>query len=212
MQIYTIGHSNHDLQTFLNLLKQHEIQAIADVRSHPYCKYTPHFTKKNIQTELVNAKFKYVFLGEQLGARPTNPNCYRQGKVSFDELLKTEAFQTGIQRLLKGIKSYKVSLMCAEHDPISCHRSILICQHLSNLKVDIYHIKKDGSLESQSDLEQRLLVIHKLINNGLRQLDLFEQNFDANNHDSYSSSSKLIKKVYRLQGDRIAHVNKKNKQ
>jgi uncharacterized protein (DUF488 family) len=75
-ELFTIGHSNHTIEAFIELLQQHGISVLADVRSHPYSRHLPHFSASALKAALVEAKIRYVFLGKELGARPDNPNCY----------------------------------------------------------------------------------------------------------------------------------------
>ena len=158
MELFTIGHSNHSIEGFLLLLEQHGITAVADVRSHPFSRYLPHFNKSEITASLSAAGIQYVFLGQELGARPEDLSCYDTGgKALYDRIAATPLFAAGIQRLLKGAANYKISLMCAEKDPITCHRTILVCHKLKEFHLQINHILSDGSLESHQDVEARLL-------------------------------------------------------
>jgi len=155
--IYTIGHSNHPLEKFIGLLKQHGIMAIADVRSSPYSGRNPQFNMKPLAAALRKAGIAYVFLGEELGARPTDPACYVNGRVDFDRLAARQEFQRGLDRVLKGSEKYRLALMCAEKEPLDCHRTILVCRHLRARGVRIQHILADGSLEDHQQTEARLL-------------------------------------------------------
>ncbi|MCC3405750.1 MAG: DUF488 domain-containing protein [Microcoleus sp. PH2017_10_PVI_O_A] len=177
MELFTIGHSNHSIEAFLLLLQQHRITAVADVRSHPFSRYLPHFNKSEITASLSAVGIQYVFLGQELGARPEDLSCYdTSGKALYDRIAATPLFAAGIQRLLKGAAHYKISLMCAEKDPLTCHRTILVCHKLKEFNLQINHILSDGSLESHQDLEARLLSkFNKGKNNNEPiQLSLFE--------------------------------------
>ncbi|MEG4800421.1 DUF488 domain-containing protein [Microcoleus sp. ARI1-B5] len=158
MELFTIGHSNHSIEAFLLLLKQHGITAVADVRSHPFSGYLPHFNKSEIAASLSAVGIQYVFLGQELGARPEDLSCYdNSGKALYDRIAATPLFAAGIQRLLKGAANYKISLMCAEKDPLTCHRTILVCHQVKEFNLPIHHILSDGTLEAHPDLEARLL-------------------------------------------------------
>jgi uncharacterized protein (DUF488 family) len=165
--LYSIGHSNHTLERFLELLQLHGIQAVADVRSSPYSRYSPQFSKDSLEHELKSHNIAYVFLGPELGARRDEPECYRNGRVVYEEIAKTEAFQRGIARLTEGAARMRIAMMCAEQDPLTCHRTILIARHLAGL-LEVIHILPDGSVETQAQAEQRLLV-----ESGLHEEDLF---------------------------------------
>jgi uncharacterized protein (DUF488 family) len=191
-QIFTIGHSNHTIEQFIGLLQQHGITAIADVRSHPHSRHFPQFNKPELEAALKNAGIRYVFLGAELGARPNNQDCYDlTGKALYERIAATPEFSEGIERLLKGVQSFNIALMCAEKDPITCHRTILVCQNLRTYGLTINHVLADGTLEAHEALEAKLLEKY-----GLHQLSLFDQR---------AIEDRLLE-AYRLQGDKIAYV------
>jgi uncharacterized protein (DUF488 family) len=213
MELFTIGHSNHSIETFIELLLEHNVTALADVRSHPYSRYLPHFNSIQIKDSLKSAKIKYVFLGQELGARPKNPECYVDGKAVYEKIAATELFKKGIQRVIDGLKNYRIVLMCAEKDPIVCHRAILVCQHLRNERnLQINHIKNNGDLESHDKLEDRLLARHGLKQLALAaapiQLSLFSDSSQNLHPSNLLSREESIKEAYRLQSDEVAYVEK----
>ncbi len=215
MKIFTIGHSNHSLEQFLDLLNQHQITALGDVRSHPYSRYLPHFNQDSLKESLKKNKISYVFLGEDLGARTNNLSCYINGKAVYELIANTAQFKQGLERIYQGSKQYKIALMCAEQDPITCHRAILVCRHLQHKGLEIQHILKNGELENHSDLEQRLLELHHFKdqkpkqNQGLIQLSLFDSiNLLNNSENNDLSEIEMIDQAYQLQGDKIAYVDK----
>ncbi len=189
--IYTVGHSTHEMSTFINLLCQHEITAICDVRSHPFSRFVPQFSRVNLKEVLVGAGIAYVFLGKELGGRSDNPACYRQGKVQFDRLAKEPSFSDGIGRVLQGMHRYRIALMCAERDPLECHRALLVGRRLFEDGVSIIHIHADGAVETHSALESRLLAVNKLPG-----------------CDMFRNREELVVEAYRIQGERIAHQNR----
>ena len=187
-RIYTIGHSNHEMDEFIQLLIKHSITAICDVRSAPYSKYTSQFNYEFIKQELKKTGIQYVYLGKELGPRSDEPSCYINGKVQYDLLAKTNMFKEGIARIKKGVEMYRVAIMCAEKDPAICHRTILVCRHLRKEDFQISHILDDGSLEDNSDTERRLMKMLKI-----PELTLFDRPED------------LVERAYDLQGERIAY-------
>jgi uncharacterized protein (DUF488 family) len=189
-ELYTIGHSNHSLEIFLSLLQQHSITALCDVRSHPYSKHHPQFSYQFLKEELKKHGIVYVFLGKELGARSTDSGCYKEGKVQYARLAQTQIFQEGLNRLNKGIESYRIALMCAEKDPLNCHRTILICRHLRTTDLMIKHILEDGRVETQTEAEQRLID----------RLNLPKPNLLTNFEN-------LIEQAYNIQDQKIAYVN-----
>jgi uncharacterized protein (DUF488 family) len=166
--LYTIGHSTHTMDSFINLLQIHGITAIVDVRSHPYSRYNPQFNRETLQLSLSTHGIAYVFLGKELGARSENPGCYRNGKVQFDLLALEPQFTDGLERVRKGMGKYCIALMCAEKDPLECHRTILVGRHLNDQGIKLAHILADGKVEYHYDAEKRLLLMH-----GLSEEDLF---------------------------------------
>lgn len=210
MELFTIGHSNHSLDAFLSLLKQHNINALADVRSHPYSKFLPHFKQKNLKQSLLAEGIQYVFLGQELGARPNNLQCYINGKAVYEKIAQTPEFKSGIERILTGTNKYKIALMCAEKDPIDCHRAVLVCQHLQPFNLDIQHILKDGTLETHHHLEDRILIkqgFKQLVepNDNNIQLSLFPLE-----KEDKLDRQECLQKAYQLQGDKIAYVEKQD--
>lgn len=202
--IFTIGHSNHSPETFLSLLHQHGITALADVRSAPYSRHLPHFNKQALQTYLPDAEIRYVFLGAELGARPRDESCYVEGKAVYEKIAASEAFQQGLNRLLKGVENHRIALMCAEKDPLTCHRAILVCQHLVPFNLEIAHILSDGELEFHETLEERMLKLHDLhITSDEGQLSLF-----STDSKTLQDRVERVRQAYQKQGDKIAYVEK----
>lgn len=156
-QIFTIGHSNHTLQHFLKLLQTHAVNAVADVRSSPFSSYNPQFNRESLAEALKQNDIAYVFVGAELGARPTDLGCYVDGRVAYARLMGSALFQGGLDRVVKGTGKHRVALMCAEKDPLECHRSILLSQALEARGLEVQHILADGGLEPHPDSMTRLL-------------------------------------------------------
>ncbi len=186
--VFTIGHSTHPAERLIELLRQHCITALCDVRSKPYSRLNPQFNREELKQSLRNGGIAYVFLGKELGARSDDPSCYEQGKVQYERLAHTELFRRGLARVQEGMKSYRVALMCAEREPIECHRTILVARHLSALGVAVGHIHADGRVERHPDALTRLV---RLLN--LQEDDMFRS------HDD------VIAEAYRRQEERIAY-------
>ena len=155
--VLTIGHSNHSLETFVALLRQHRVTTLADVRSAPYSRFSPQFNRKALEDSLKAIEIKYVFLGRALGGRPDDPFCYEDGRVRYDRLARTPLFREGIERILNGAARERVTLMCAEKEPLDCHRTILVGPSLVERGVAVAHILADGSLEPHDETMDRLL-------------------------------------------------------
>ena len=157
--LFTIGHSDHEMAVLVGLLRPHRVEIVADVRSQPYSGRLPQFNKELLERGLGENNLQYVFLGRELGARRDEPECYVDGQARYDLVAKTAAFAKGLQRVRSGLGQYNIALLCAEKDPLTCHRTILVCRHLRGLGFPIQHIHEDGRLESQEAAEERLLQI-----------------------------------------------------
>jgi uncharacterized protein (DUF488 family) len=187
--VFTIGHSTHPQERFIALLRQHGMTALCDVRSKPYSRMNPQFNREELKEALLAQGVEYRFLGKELGARSDDPNCYENGKVQYDRLAETELFKYGLKRVLRGMRDdFRIALMCAEKEPLECHRTILVARHLVALGVTVEHILADGSLENHDAALSRLA---RMIN--LREPDLVH------------SREQLIADAYRKQGERIAY-------
>lgn len=148
--LFTIGHSNHELEVFLDLLRQHQIEVLADVRSQPFSRYTPHFNREVLQHEIQRAGLKYLFLGEELGGRPDGTEFYDlEGHVLYSRVAESQRFLDGLERLKSGIQKYRVAIMCSEEDPAVCHRFLLVTRVLDEQGIPIQHIRGDGKLQSE---------------------------------------------------------------
>ena len=188
LDLFTIGHSTHTVEYFIGLLKQHSITAVCDVRSHPYSKYNPQFNIEKLREELKKHNIAYVFLGKELGARSENPECYIDGRVQYNYLVDEPLFQQGINRLTQGMKQYSIALMCAEKDPITCHRTILVCREMRSYAEQIKHILADGEIETNSEAENRLLNTLRIV------------------PDMFKNKNECIEEAYDKQGQKIAYV------
>lgn len=151
MRITTIGHSNHDWPAFQHLVEQHQIGAIADVRSRPRSRLQ-HFNAPRFRANLNQIGVAYVFLGDLLGGMPADgPDRYR-------EMAQTIEFRTGIARLLEIMPRTRLAICCSEHEVLGCHRFLLISRHFAEIGIEVEHIRRDGSIETQHEAEQRLLA------------------------------------------------------
>lgn len=186
--VYTIGHSTQTVERFIELLQMHAITAIADVRSSPYSRMNPQFNREPLRERLRQSGISYVFLGKELGARSDDRRCYRDGKVQYDLLAQTPLFKDGIARVLEGADTYRVGLMCAEKDPLECHRAILVSRVLHQNTVDVRHVLADGRVETQDELETRML-----------------DQLHMHGEDMLNTKDELVREAYRTQGEAIAY-------
>ena len=161
--VFTIGHSNHSLDAFLALLRMNGIVEVADVRSTPYSRYNPHFSRKALARALEEAGIAYVFQGEQLGGRPSDRSLYdADGRVRYDLVARTEPFDDGIGQVLRHARELRLALLCAEKEPLDCHRTLLVARALVERGVAVEHILADGSLEKHDAAMDRLLAAFKM--------------------------------------------------
>lgn len=188
--LYTIGYGNRTIGDFLGLLKRYEIKAVCDVRSVPYSSRYPDYVREALCEALRRIDIDYVFLGRELGARPSDPELYENGRASYQAMAKSPVFLGGIQRVKNGLTKYSIALLCAERDPLDCHRAILISPVLVEDGIAVTHIDSKGDLESHGDLESRLL--RKL---GLDQARLFGAPSDV----------RPIEEAYRRRGLDLAY-------
>lgn len=164
--ILTIGHSNHSLERFVALLAEHRVTAVVDVRSAPYSRFRPHFNRKALAAALKTHGIDYAFLGRELGGRPTDPACYDGGRVDYERVARTSSFRDGVDRVIDGGARHRIALMCAEKEPLDCHRTLLVARALDEAGVAIAHILADGHLEPHAETMDRLLAAFDLNPNG----------------------------------------------
>lgn len=186
--VFTIGHSVHPLDSFVGLLVQHGIDAVADVRSSPYSRFSPQFRREQLARELGSRGVAYVFLGRELGARREEPEVYDGDLARYERVAGTEAFTRGIERVEQGAARYRVVLMCAEKDPLTCHRALLVARVLVQRGHELQHVHADGALESTAAFEQRLLAA-----TGVAGADLFR------------TRDEIVAEAYRVQGERMGY-------
>ena len=188
--LFTIGHSNHTLDKFIGLLKQHNITAIADVRSIPFSRFNPHFNREALEVSLRRANISYVHMGQQLGARRDEPECFVGKQANYELVAQLPSFRAGIDRLLAGSQHQRIALMCAEKDPITCHRTVLITRAFRHAAITVAHILDSGQLESAAAAEERMMDATKT-----PRADLFQSKED------------LINAAYTKLGAQLAWVN-----
>lgn len=155
--IYTIGYGSRTIEEFMLLLRRYNIQYLADVRSQPYSKYRPDFTREALSQHVKDAGINYLFMGDSLGGRPADQTCYVNGKVDYTILRGKPFYLEGIQRLQTAVsKALVLALMCSEEKPQDCHRTKLIGKTLTEQGVEVLHIDEAGALKTQEEVLQIL--------------------------------------------------------
>jgi uncharacterized protein (DUF488 family) len=144
--IHTVGHSDHTTAAFVDLLRDHGIALVVDVRSQPYSRWAPQFNRETLARDLEDAGIAYHFMGDALGGRPTDPALYDPGQETpdYQRVEQTPAYQAGIDQLLELARAQRVAVMCGEGDHRRCHRHLLITQTLLGRGVRVLHIQPDG--------------------------------------------------------------------
>jgi uncharacterized protein (DUF488 family) len=187
--IFTIGHSTHGLEAFICLLKRHGITAIADVRSQPFSRIQ-HFNRDALGAVLKTRHIKYVPLCRELGARRSEQECYVNGQAVYEQVALLPLFRVGIDRLVKGAHDFNIALMCAEKEPLDCHRTVLVCRHLRPHGLHIQHILADGELEEHDQTEKRMMQMMGIL---------------PDQGDLYTRLEDLIEHAYEARGKEIAY-------
>lgn len=188
LQIYTIGHSTQSAEAFIHLLQGQAVTLVADVRSVPHSRRNPQFNRQTLTASLEQVGIQYAFLGKELGARSEDPACYVEDRVQYALLAQTALFHEGITRVLALAAVHRVALMCAEKEPLECHRTLLVARALEKQEVSIQHILIDGQVESHRQAIARLI----------RQLRLPAA-------DLFQDEQAQIEEAYERQGRRIAY-------
>ena len=158
--VLTIGHSTHRTESFIELLQRNGVTALADVRAAPYSRFNPQFNRESLADSLVACGIAYVFLGSELGGRSEDPAFYDNGRICYERLGGARSFQKGLDRIVQGLISHRIALMCAEKEPLECHRGLLVAPALQARGVSVAHIGPDGRLELHADAMLRLLAMH----------------------------------------------------
>jgi uncharacterized protein (DUF488 family) len=160
--IFTIGHSTASAQQLLSLLRKNNIQLLTDVRSTPYSKHTPQANREAIRREAQRSGIDYVFMGDYLGGKPEDIPVYDElGNFDYSQLAATDRFTEGMKRLMDAASRYRVCLLCAEEDPSHCHRGMLISRELVKNGIEVRHIRHNGKVELQEDIEKRIPPVQK---------------------------------------------------
>ncbi|MET1257197.1 DUF488 family protein [Aliikangiella maris] len=189
--IYTIGYATKPINIFIEQLKKYAINIVIDVRSVPFSKAFSDYHQHHIKQHLNNHQIKYVDFGELLGPRSKDSQHYNEHyQVQFDRLMQSAKFNQGIERLKNGLtKGFNIALMCAEKDPSHCHRSLLIGYYLiRHSDINIAHILHNGQIESEQNLEQRLMHDNAII------------------PDMFSSHTDCLQRAYNIQKEKMAYI------
>jgi uncharacterized protein (DUF488 family) len=189
VEILTIGHSAMPYEHFLGLLHRSAATAVADVRTTPYSRRSPQFNRNRLRDELRRAGIAYLFFGEELGGRPADKRLYRDGVADYEKMATEPDFAEGLERIVGSAKHYRLAMMCAEQDPLDCHRFLLVGRALHQEGILVRHILPDGSVADHAVTEERLLRLSRR-----SDLDLFE------------SGDRRLAAAYRDRASRVAYA------
>lgn len=186
-QVLTIGHSTHPWDQFLALLRGANVTAVADVRSAPYSRRAPQFSREALMAGLREAGIAYVYLGKELGGRPVDKTLFCDGVVDYDRVAATAEFAAGLDRVVAGTRKHRIALMCAERHPLDCHRCLLVSRRLRERGLGIGHILAGGTIQPHREIEAQLLAIAK-----------------ADADDMFESEAERLARAYRVYGRKAA--------
>jgi uncharacterized protein (DUF488 family) len=150
LAVWTIGHSNHEFDEFARLVLTERIGCLVDVRSFPYSRYAPHFNRDEFEAGMIRRGVRYLFLGEELGGRPTREGHYdAKGHALYGPMSEEESFATAVEHLIEDARRNRIALVCSEGDPQDCHRRLLVGKVLSDRGVELRHILPDGTIRTE---------------------------------------------------------------
>ncbi len=152
--VFTIGHSNQSSEDFIALLIKQRIEQVLDVRSTPYSSYVPHFNRESITHRLARKGIEYLYLGDQLGGKPKSDEFYENGHVVYERVAELSQFRRGLDRVVDESEQRRLVLMCAEENPVECHRHPLLASALLERGVRVLHLRRDGSLQDAAAMTE----------------------------------------------------------
>lgn len=186
-EILSIGHSTLDYPSFALRLKVEGVTAVADVRTVPYSRHQPHFSRNELKGALALDAIGYVFLGRELGGRPDRLDLYTDGVADYEKMARTSAFASGLERLEKGARIYRIAMMCSERNPLDCHRCLLVGRALKEHGHYVRHLLPEGRSLDQDKIEAQLLAMA-----GRAEEDMF------------ASQQDRLAEAYRLRARKVA--------
>lgn len=197
--LFTIGHSNHSLEHFKQMLVDNDVNYVIDVRSVPRSRFVPQFNEKGLSEYLKSFDISYCNMGEYFGARQVNPNYYNErGYLDFECFRESDLFKTGFENILKGLENHNIALMCTEKNPIDCHRAIMVGRGFELAGVKVEHILSDSTVISQDIFNNQLLQRYFSRN---QQLSLF---------DTIKNEDELLVEAYRKRNEEIGYRKKED--
>lgn len=186
--LYTIGYSGFSIEDFISVLKNKSIGAVVDVRSSPYSSRFELYNITNIKEYLNSKNIFYLFLGDELGARPKDRSLYTNNVADFTKMSKSNTFIDGCKRIREGLDKFPICMMCAEKDPATCHRTILVANAFRNSypEINIFHIHPSSKIEPQEKIDRRIMAMYDL------EQEHFFKSFEERLKEAYSLREQAI--------------------
>jgi len=193
--VYTIGYSSFTSDEFWKTLVKNHVQLVIDVRSTPFSKRYPEYNKDVLKEFLAQHRIFYRNYAREFGARQEDHKFYtRDGYLDFELFSQSEAFRSGVEKLCKSMEQdYIFALMCAEKNPIDCHRAIMVSRAFSDKGYRVLHILPHGKILTQDDFNQELLDKY------------YPSRFQLSLIDSSKSDADLLKQAYRYRNADIGY-------
>ena len=160
-EIFSIGYAQYTRDHLLERLREFGITALADIRTYRSSSYWTAFDSESFGPFLRAHGIAYVFLGDQLGGKPQIEALYPNERLDYARLARRDFFQAGLDRVENGAEKFTLCLMCAEKDPLECHRGLLLAPELAKRQVNVTHILYSGKLERHRDSERRMVALHR---------------------------------------------------
>jgi uncharacterized protein (DUF488 family) len=189
--ILTIGHSTQTYEAFRDMAFSHGVTAIADVRTMPFSRHSPQFNQKEFRKSLTNDGIAYVFLGDALGGRPSKPSLLTDGIADYTRMALEPEFAAGLERVISGSQKFRIAMMCAERDPMDCHRCLLVGRALYEKGLEVVHIEGNGQRLDHRGIEAKLIALAKQ---------------DPMQTDMFASDTELLNTAYQLHAKRVAYA------
>ncbi|MBB5716602.1 DUF488 domain-containing protein [Sphingomonas aerophila] len=187
-QIWSVGHSTLSYEAFLERLRTAQITAIADVRSAPYSRAFPHFNRESLKAALATDNIAYVFLGKELGGRPSSDDLFTDGVADYEKMARVPAFALGLERVFQGAKTYNIAMMCSEKNPLDCHRCLLVGRSLVEIGAEVLHVLSESRTVGHEWIEDQLLDMA-----------------DKSHADMFAPRSELLIDAYRARARKVAY-------
>jgi len=151
--LYTLGHSRHPIEAFIDLARRHDVDLIVDVRGQPYSRFNPQYNRERFKESLAKSNIDYIWFGDRLSGRPKDPRFRGpDSQLLWQKLMNSSGVREGIAEVLALTAKTRLALVCAEENPLSCHRRILLTPPLNDLGAEVLHIRGDGRIDPEDAL------------------------------------------------------------